>query len=57
MKKRNWTGKEKLMVVLEGLRGDMTIAEVCNRQQISQNQYYRWRDRLLSQGARCLRKW
>lgn len=52
MKKRNWTGKEKLSIVLEGLREDTTIAEVCNRHQISQNQYYRWRDRLLSQGEK-----
>ncbi len=31
MKKRNWTGKEKLMIMLEGLREDTNTAEVCNR--------------------------
>ncbi len=50
MKRRNWTGKEKLTIVLEGMREDVTLAEICNRYQITQNQYYRWRDKLLSQG-------
>ena len=52
MKRRHWTAKEKLMIVLEGMREDITLAAVCNRHQITQNQYYRWRDRLLSQGEK-----
>ena len=50
MKKRNWTGKEKLKIVLEGMREESNLAEVCNRHQITQSQYYRWRDKLLSEG-------
>jgi len=52
MKKRNWTGKEKLAIVLEGMRDDTRLSEVCNRHQITQNQFYRWRDKLLSQGEK-----
>ena len=56
MKRRNWTGKEKLTVVLEGMREDVTLAEVCNRHQITQSQYYQWRDRLLSEGDKLFAK-
>jgi len=52
MKRRKWTSKEKLMIVLESLRGDVSIAEVCNRHGISQSLYYTWRDKLLSQGKK-----
>ena len=51
MSRRKWSAEEKLKIVLEGLRGDTKIAELCNRHQISQTQYYQWRDRLLEQGA------
>ena len=29
-------------MVLEGLRGEDSIAELCRREQINQNLYYRW---------------
>ncbi len=50
MKRRQWTSKEKLKIVLQGLKGDISVAELCNQHQISQSQYYKWRDRLLAQG-------
>jgi len=56
MKKRIWSGKEKLMIILEEMREDTTIAEVCNRHQITQSQYYQWRDRLLSEGDKLFAK-
>ena len=56
MKRRNWTAKEKLQIVLEGLRGESTIAELCTRHQISQTQYYKWRDRLLSDGEKLFER-
>jgi transposase-like protein len=52
MKKRNWTGREKLEIVLEGLKGATTLAERCNRHQITQGQFYQWRDRLMEEGAK-----
>ena len=48
MKKKNRSSKEKLEIVLEGLRDDTVFAEVCNRHQISQTTHYKWRDKLLS---------
>lgn len=52
MEKRKWKGQQKLQIVLEGIKGQATIAELCNRHQISQTQYYEWRDRLINQGAK-----
>jgi len=52
MKRRKWTGREKLQIVLEGLRGTVPLGELCARHQLSQSQYYQWRDQLFNQGAK-----
>ena len=52
MKERKWTSQQKLQIVLEGLKGKVTVAEICNQNQVSMNQYYKWRDRLLSEGTK-----
>ena len=46
-KYRTWTVAQKLEIVLAGLRGDRSIAELCREHQISENLYYTWRDKLL----------
>ncbi|MBC7362406.1 MAG: transposase [Candidatus Aminicenantes bacterium] len=40
MKLRKWTEEEKMAIVLEGLRGQKSIAEICREHQISQSLYY-----------------
>jgi len=50
MKKRNWTSKEKLRIVLEGLSGKIEITKLCAKYQIANTQYYLWRDNLLKHG-------
>lgn len=50
MKNRKWKPQDKLMIVLEGMRSTVPLAELCSGHQISQSQYYLWRDRLLKQG-------
>ena len=47
MKRRKWEAKIKAMIVLEGLKGK-PVAEICIEHQISQAQYYQWRDQFLS---------
>jgi transposase-like protein len=47
MKRRRWDPKVKALVVLEGLKGK-PVAEICIEHQISQAQYYQWRDQFLS---------
>jgi len=46
MKRRKWDSKTKAMVVLQGLRGKL-VADICNEYQISQSEYYRWREAFL----------
>jgi transposase len=50
-KYRSWTVQQKLEIVLAGLRGDRSVAELCREHQISENLFYTWRDKLLKGGA------
>lgn len=50
MKRRKWSSEEKLKIVLEGLSGQIEITKLCNKYQISQVLYYRWREQLLQYG-------
>jgi hypothetical protein len=40
--RRHHSAEEKIRVVLEGLRGENSIAELCRKEGINQNLYYRW---------------
>lgn len=52
MKRKKWTAKEKLEIVLEGLKGQCSVAELCTRYGIQQSMYYKWRDQLLKNGKK-----
>jgi len=52
MKKRDWTSSQKLQIVLEGLKGQASISELCQRHEITQSLYYKWRDALLNGAER-----
>ena len=54
MKLRQWNPEEKMAIVLDGLKGDKSVAEICREHQISQALYYRWRDRFLEAGQKGL---
>jgi len=45
VKQRKWIAEEKVAIVLEGLKGQKTIAEICREHQITQASYYKWRDK------------
>ena len=47
MPQRKLSAEQKMAIVLEGLRGQVKIAEICRQHGISQNQYYQWRDQFL----------
>jgi len=51
MSYRKWTPAQKMAVVLEGLKSQSTVAEICRQHGISQTQYYKWRD-LFFEGAK-----
>jgi transposase-like protein len=48
--KRNWTVEQKTAIVLQGLKGDSAITEVCRQHGITTALYYQWRDRFLEAG-------
>lgn len=54
MKLRRWTPEEKMAIVLEGLKENRSVAEICREHQISQNLFYRWRDKFLEAGKKGL---
>ena len=47
MKRRKWDPKTKAMIVIQGLKGK-SVSEICLEHQISQTQYYQWRDQFLA---------
>jgi transposase len=52
--RRRYSAEEKIRIVLEGLRGEESIAELCRREGISQNLYYRWSKEFLEAGKKRL---
>jgi len=52
--RRKFSAEEKIRVVLEGLRGEDSIAELCRREGIVQNLYYRWSKDFLEAGKKRL---
>jgi transposase-like protein len=52
MPKRTWEAKTNALIVLEGLRGK-PVAEICTEHQISQSQYYQWRDQFLAHAGKA----
>ncbi len=49
MKKRQWTNQQKSQIVLEGLSGQIEVSKLCNKYEIAQTQYYKWRDQFLKE--------
>ena len=52
--RRKYSSEEKIRIILEGLRGEESIAELCRREEISPNIYYRWSKEFLDAGRRRL---
>ena len=52
--RRNYSTEEKIRIVLDGLRGEISIAELCRREGINTNLYYRWSKDFLEAGKKRL---
>jgi transposase len=52
--RRQFSAEEKIRIVLAGLRGEDSIAELCHREGIVQNLYYRWSKEFLEAGKKRL---
>ena len=52
--RRHYSAEEKIRVVLEGLRGEDSIAELCRHEGINSNVYCRWSKEFLEAGKKRL---
>ena len=52
--RHRYSAEEKIRIVLEGLKGEESIAELCRREGIVQNLYYRWSKDFLEAGKKRL---
>ena len=52
--RKKYGAEEKIRIVLEGLRGESTIAELCRREGIAQRLYYKWSKEFLEAGKQRL---
>ena len=52
--RRKFSAEEKIRIVLEGLRGEDSIAEICRKEDIAPNLYYRWSKDFLEAGKKRL---
>jgi transposase-like protein len=52
MQRRKWDAKTKALIVIEGLKGK-SVVELCTEHQISQAQYYQWRDQFLAHAPKA----
>jgi len=52
--RRKYSPEERIRIVLEGLRGEESIAELCRKEGINPNLYYRWSKEFLEAGKKRL---
>ena len=52
--RRQFSAEEKIRIVLDGLRGEDSIAELCRREGIAQGVYYKWSKDFMEAGKRRL---
>lgn len=52
--RKKYSAEEKIRIVIEGLRGEISIAELCRKEGINANLYYNWSKDFLEAGKRRL---
>ena len=52
--RKQYSAEEKIRIVLDGLRGEATISELCRREGIAESLYYSWSKEFLEAGKRRL---
>ena len=52
--RRVFSAEEKIKIVIEGIRGEESIAELCRKYGIHENLYYRWNKEFLEAGKKRL---
>ena len=52
--RRHYSAEDKIRIVLDGLRGEHSIAELCRREGIAESLYYTWSKEFLEAGKKRL---
>jgi transposase len=52
--RRHFSAEDKIRIVLDGLRGEDSVAEICRKEGIAQSLYYVWSKEFLEAGKRRL---
>ncbi|MGB1104700.1 MAG: transposase [Crocinitomicaceae bacterium] len=52
--RKSYSSEEKIRIIIEGMRGETTIAELCRKEGISQANYYKWSKDFMEAGKRRL---
>ncbi len=52
--RRNYSSEEKIRIIIEGMHGEMTIAELCRKEGLSQGLYYKWCKDFMEAGKKRL---
>lgn len=52
--RKKYSSEEKIRIVLEGLRGEVSVAELCRREGLNTNIYYEWSKEFLEAGKKRL---
>jgi transposase len=52
--RRHFSAEDKIRIVLDGLRGEESIAELCRKEGIAQSLYYTWSKEFMEAGKRRL---
>ena len=48
--RKQYSGEEKIRIVLDGLSGQESVSELCRREGITESMYYRWSKEFLEAG-------
>ena len=48
--RKKYSAEDKIRIVIEGLRGELSVAELCRKEGISQSLYYKWSKEFLQAG-------
>lgn len=52
--RRHYSSEEKIRIVMEGFRGEVSVAELCRREGINANLYYKWSKDFMEAGKNQL---
>ena len=52
--RKTYSAEEKIRIVIEGIRGELSIAELCRREGIHQTNYFKWSKDFMEAGKRRL---